>query len=255
MPTRRDLVLTNTQTGVFVLKRGDFISDYVVRNGCWDSHLLSLIEELGDKGGGTAVDVGAHLGFLSAAMAKRFARVLSFEPNDFNYRLLVANMAINAFSHVQCYNVPLFSSAVSLSLGKPEQQEIPLPIGSDGDFDGFAGANLGAYLFTQEGTGIFYRTARTLDSYDLENVSFIKINAQGADGEVIRGALETIRRCKPVVVFEWEKHLSQRFTTSLDDVTQLLQAAGYRIDVLSRSIEKQCDYIARPPTVPVGARA
>jgi FkbM family methyltransferase len=243
---RQRLFLTNTDAGIFVLKSGDLISEFVAFQGCWDSHLTPVLEDVARKRQGTAVDVGAHLGLLSAAMAKYFRRVISFEPNDFNYRLLVANMSLNRLLHVECNKTPLFSKAVDLSLGKSEDQEIPLPIKSTKDFDGFAASNLGAYSFTQEGTGIFAATARTLDSYALDDVAFLKIDAQGADGEIVRGAVDTIRRCQPVVVFEWEELLSQKYETSIEDVMRLFREANYNVDLLKQTNDKQSDYIATP---------
>jgi len=243
---RQRLFLTNTDAGVFVLKSGDLISEFVALQGCWDSHLMPVLEDVARKRQGTAVDVGAHVGLLSAAMARYFRRVVSFEPNDFNYRLLVANMSINGLLHVECNKTPLFSKAIHLSMGKPEDQEIPLPIKSGRDFDGFAASNLGAYSFTQDGTGIFPAAARTLDSYALDDLAFLKIDTQGADGEVVRGALDTIRRCQPVVVFEWEDLLSRKYETSIEDVMHLFREANYNVDLLKQTNEKQSDYIATP---------
>jgi FkbM family methyltransferase len=243
---RQKLFLTNTDAGVFVLKSGDLISEFVALQGCWDSHLMPILEDVARKRQGTAVDVGAHLGLLSAAMAKRFSRVISFEPNDFNYRLLVANMSINGLLHVECNKTPLFSKAVQLSLGKPEDQEIPLPLKSTKDFDGLEASNLGAYSFTQDGTGIFPATARTLDSYALDDVAFLKIDTQGADGEIVRGAIDTIRRCQPVVVFEWEELLSRKYETSIADVMHLFQEVNYQVDLLKQINGKQSDYVATP---------
>ncbi len=246
------LFLTNTDVGVFVLKSGDLISELVASQGGWDSHLMPVLEDVARKRQGTAVDVGAHLGLLSAAMAKHFRRVIGFEPNDFNYRLLVANMSMNRLLHVECNKTPLFSKAVELSLGKPEDQEVPLPIKSNKDFDGFAASNLGAYSFTQDGTGIFAAAARTLDSYELDDVVFLKIDAQGADGEIVRGAVDTIRRCQPVVVFEWEDLLSQKYETSIEDVMHLFREANYKVDVLKQTNEKQSDPARPRLTMPCG---
>jgi hypothetical protein len=49
--------------------------------------------------------------------------------------------------------------------------------------------------------------ARTIDSLGLGNVSFIKIDVQGAERLVIYGARETIKRCLPVVNYEDAAHL------------------------------------------------
>jgi FkbM family methyltransferase len=247
---RPKLFLTTTDAGVFVLKSGDVISEFVALQGCCDSHLMPILEDVARKRQGTAVDVGAHLGLLSAAMAKRFRRVISFEPNDFNYRLLVANMSINRLLHVECNKTPLFSKAVQLSLGKPEDQEIPLPLKSTKDFDCLQASNLGEYSFTQDGTRISPATARTLDSYALEDIAFLKIDTQGADGEIVRGAIDTIRRCRPVVVFEWEELLSRKYETSIEDVMHLFQEVNYRVDLLKKINDKQSDYIATPRGTP-----
>jgi hypothetical protein len=85
-----------------------------------------------------------------------------------------------------------------------------------------------------------------LDSYALDDVAFLKIDAQGADGEIVRGAVDTIRRCQPVVVFEWEELLSQKYETSIEDVMRLFREANYNVDLLKQTNDKQSDYIATP---------
>ena len=42
----------------------------------------------------------------------------------------------------------------------------------------------------------------TLDSMNLPGLDYIKIDVEGAEGLVIRGGVETIKKYKPVVVFE-----------------------------------------------------
>jgi hypothetical protein len=45
--------------------------------------------------------------------------------------------------------------------------------------------------------------ARTIDSFMLDNVSFMKFDVQGAESLAVYGARETIKRCKPVIAMEW----------------------------------------------------
>jgi len=232
--------------GLMLLKAGDYASDVVARTGEWDHHITAVMDEVARTRQGAAVDVGAHIGLLTVAMARRFTRVLSFEPNRFNYALLVANVALNALGNVRCVNGALFSRAADLSLATEAQQEIPVPLRADGDFDGTGASNLGAYVFSEQGSGLFATHAVTLDSLRLDDLAFLKIDAQGADGEVITGAAETIRRCRPVIVFEWEALLSRHFSVSLEEVTSLLSSASYRLEVLKVHNEKQTDYLARP---------
>jgi FkbM family methyltransferase len=253
LESRSRLFLGGTDDGIFLLKSGDLISDSVLESHAWDKHILGAVETSLDsslKGrNGLAIDVGAHIGVLTVPLARRFRRVVSFEPNAFNYRLLRANVALNGLSNVECINAALYSQCVELSLARSEQQEIAIPSAPDGGFDGWSASNLGAYSFSPNGCGIFSGLARTLDSYNLDDLAFLKIDAQGADGEVIAGAAETIHRCRPVIVFEWEDELSKNFQTSLTDVHRLIEACGYRIELLKEHNSKQRDFLAIPSAV------
>lgn len=47
---------------------------------------------------------------------------------------------------------------------------------------------------------------RTLDSFDLPTIDFMKIDCEGYEFPVLKGAAETLRRCKPVIVVEQKPH-------------------------------------------------
>ena len=70
---------------------------------------MALIKEGPSTRQGSAIDVGAHIGFVSIVMGRYFPQVVSFEPNKFNYALLIANMALNGLAHVRCFNQALYS--------------------------------------------------------------------------------------------------------------------------------------------------
>lgn len=246
------LFLTNADRGIFILKSHDLISMVVAREGNWDDHIVALLDDVAStRGDGVALDIGAQFGLITVPMAQRFSRVLCFEPNDFNFKLLKANVALNGLTNVECRNHPLFSSEVALSLGQPELQETAVPHKRDGSFDPMAAQNSASYLFSQYGSGTYPHQACTLDSLELDGVVFIKIDVQGADGEVLMGARDTLQRCKPVVTFEWEDELSTNFSVTLDVLKQELKSLGYGLHLLRRHNKKQADYVAYPaPTSP-----
>jgi len=243
---RSRLFVGGTEDGIFLLKSGDLISDSVREGHAWDKHVLVALESSLRGRDQLAVEVGAHIGLLTVPLARRFKRVMAFEPNGFNYRLLAANVALNGLQDVVCMNEAIYSECVEVSLARSEKQEIPLPLGPDGSFDGWSATNLGAYSFSPDGSGLFRTPARTLDSYNLNDLAFLRIDAQGADGEVIVGASETIRRCRPVIVFEWEDELSKNFRVSQADVHGLLESEGYSIEILKEHNSKQRDFLAIP---------
>jgi FkbM family methyltransferase len=240
------LFVAHTDEGVFVLKRGDLISEMASREGKWDVHVLKAAGQAARVRHGTAVDVGAHFGLISVPLARRFDRVLSFEPNGFNASLLRANAALNSRANIECYEEALFSHATRVSLAPDDKQEIPVPLTPEGALNIRAAVNLGAYSFHPGGAGLYPRDARTLDSFCLEDLAFLKVDTQGADGEVLMGAMQTIARCRPWVLFEWEEHLSAGFSVGFAEVAARFADLGYDLRVLWRHNEKQIDYLATP---------
>jgi FkbM family methyltransferase len=252
---QHELFLTSAQAGIFLLQRGDLISDSVRRDGVWDPHIVLVAERAAaairrrsDAGPSLlAVDVGSHFGLLTVAIAPFFDRVISFEPNLFNATLLRANVLLNGLAgKVEVRREALAAVAGSVSLAPSDRQEIPLPLDDHGIFQPGHARNLGAYSFVADGTGLSEAIARPLDSLSLSNLAFLKIDVQGGDGAVLAGATETIARCRPWVVFEWEKHLCQAFGVEFVQVQDQFHLAGYHLQVLHRHNEKQIDYLAVP---------
>ncbi len=65
---------------------------------------------------------------------------------------------------------------------------------------------------------------RTLDSYDLSNVGFIKIDVEGHELDVLRGAEATLRRNRPNLLIEVE---DRHATDAVRRVTDHLRERGY----------------------------
>ena len=128
------------------------------------------------KGHKTAVDIGGHVGFYSRAMSEHFESVVAFEPSDESYNCFVRN----------CPDVTCHKTALGAEKG-----EIYLNIekGNSGN----------TYATEGKGTPI-----STLDSYSIDNVDLIKIDVQGFEGDVMRGAIKTIKASQPILIVELE---------------------------------------------------
>jgi hypothetical protein len=87
---------------------------------------------------------------------------------------------------------------------------------------------------------------RTLDSFELDNVGFIKIDVEGAQLLVLMGAEETIKRNKPVMLVEilggeGGPSFTHHEATPRNEVIQWLEERGYGVLKWRRS-----DYLAFP---------
>ena len=149
---------------------------------------LDLLPELVRRGG-TAVDVGANQGFFSFALAQHAGHVVAFEPNA-DYALF-ARWMLRGHAEVLRY-------ALSDRSGRAT---FHVPISKEGMVLHLAGSLKGEFpQFSEIRT--YDVEIRSLDSFKLKDVCFIKVDVEGAEREVLDGAKETIARDRPVLVLE-----------------------------------------------------
>ena len=88
-----------------------------------------------------------------------------------------------------------------------------------------------------------------LSSLDMDQSDpMAAMQAAFGDPEVLLGAVDTIARCRPVVVFEWEEHLACSHSRTLAQTQQTLTELGYRLEILRdyNGLGKQVDYVGMP---------
>jgi FkbM family methyltransferase len=152
--------------------------------------------------GGTALDVGVWYGPWTARMGQLAARVVSIEPNPDLARLLRAS-----FPAVQVIEAAASDRTGTARLWLP---------------DGGRGAEGVASLEHPSDRSVEVSRV-TIDSLDLADVRFIKMDIEGHEAAALRGAEHTIRRDSPMLLLELETR-HQR----IEDVTGLLASWGYR---------------------------
>ncbi len=167
-------------------------------------HLRDLVPP-----GTLAVDVGAWWGPWTYWLARRASRVVAFEP--------VPDLAAFLAS-VAPANVAVLNAALSDSTG---EATIWMPAGGRGS-EGVS--SLEAPADGTSTTTISVSTTR-LDDVELDRVGFMKIDVEGHELSVLRGAVETIRRDRPTIVAEVEQRFHQG--RSVAAVFNLLSSLGY----------------------------
>jgi FkbM family methyltransferase len=156
------------------------------------------------------IDVGCHKGSMLRHMLKLApgGRHHAFEPLPSFYRELVRRYPPT----VRFHNLALGQSA-----GEADFQHVV----SRPAYSGFRRRDYGSTAETVE--AITVRTER-LDSIipPDEHIDFIKIDVEGAELEVLGGAIETIGRSRPVVVFEHGIGAAEYYGSTTEDIYSLL---------------------------------
>jgi len=153
-----------------------------------------------------AVDVGAHVGLWSMHLVKSFRCVHAFEPVSEHRECFHAN--IPEFESLNLYN-GLHACALGDREGMVSIHTAPTSSGDswvDGDGD---------------------IPMVCLDSLCLQDVDFIKIDVEGYELQVVQGAVETIKRCRPCMVVEQkQKNLKAHFGVTGTPAVDLLRDLG-----------------------------
>lgn len=151
------------------------------------------------------LDVGANIGMsaLSILTVKPNAKVISFEPNPLNYPFL--EKIANKFDSFEYKKFGLADEEKSLNLYWPIYNKKAITTLASFDYEKAKNwlSPKTIYFFEEKKINIENMTAelKTLDSLNL-NPDFIKIDVQGFEYQVLLGAEETIKRCKPIFLIE-----------------------------------------------------
>lgn len=184
-----------------------FMVDELTTDGQYQaSHLREALRFVTNFGVG--IDGGAHVGTWSKLMADAFQQVIAFEPSPDTFECLLFNL--KSIDHVDCQPYALGAAPGRVSMALDAANE--------------ARANTGA-RHTAVGGDI---QVITIDSLNLQNVGFIKLDVEGSEPMALEGAAATIARCRPIVLFENKRLWSRHFGLPKDAVDRILIGFGYR---------------------------
>ena len=159
---------------------------------------------------GPLVDVGANSGIYSAVALRSGRRVVAFEPLPAMATRLRDMIGANGVVH-------------EVALSDTECVE-DLFVPHDGHQDVTTRASLEDGIDADlDHRRVVVRTA-TLDSFAIPEAAVLKIDVEGHELAVLRGADETIQRCAPAIIVEVEEN---RAPGSFDAVAALLRGHGY----------------------------
>lgn len=193
---------------------------------------LDLLEALADRlegQDGIIVDVGANLGNHSVFFASALGReVIAVEPDPLNLAILQENCKLNRIDE-------LVEITPGAAWDRPGYVKLHQMIEG----------NRGTFSATVAESGI---RAFTLDSkLGGHAVAAIKVDVEGNEVRVLKGALETIKRCKPILSVEIHDAGRRR------EIASLLEPLGYVLGSIKGASD---NYVwVDNPNIPLSAHA
>lgn len=205
-----NFVIKDTQNGKMLLNQNDqYICRELIHQGVWEEYLHKYFNEYIKKGD-CVIDLGANNGSHSLLFSKlvgETGQVHSFEPREELFFQLNYNLVTN-----KCVNTTSYKYGVS-----NEEKTIYMPYMSIEKSDNFGAKTLSLDNTEKDVKNIDKIEIRTLDSFNLAP-AFIKIDVEYMEDKVLLGAVNTIKKHKPVILIEIHEEQLESLRKIIDDL-------------------------------------
>ena len=178
-------------------------------------------------GHGVAIDIGAHFGLYSLIMAKYFdKKVISFEPTPYSAKIFRKNIWFNRLKE----KIRFHQAAVGAVNGTASflVQET----------DGAVSNSLIDYWHSDETKYSIAVDVVAIDNIVDEPVDFIKIDAEGNELDVLRGAIKTIEKNRPQILLALHPAAIKEKGDELSQIWELVAQLDYRVSYQSENMSR-----------------
>ena len=219
LPSNIRIMLYDSQ---FVARRGTI--DHFHLSYYYEPEVTDRILTLASSSSGIFIDVGAHIGRYTVLAAKRLGsrgKVLAFEPNPETFKALQQNVKLNSLDNVVLFNLALGDRNTTMDLY--------IDTVNDG----------ATSLLWGDGPAVTVPVRRLDDilaeqNIDPREVFLIKVDVEGAEPLVFKGAERLLREGSPTIIFE---ALTEE---KLRECKSILKKLGYVVEPIDSS-----NYIAK----------
>jgi FkbM family methyltransferase len=200
--------LTQGRYGPMLVNRHDaYVGRSFLAYGEFSEHEVAFLRQYVPEGG-VVLDIGANIGALTIPLAQHVGatgRVIAFEPQRFVHQVLTANVALHSLTNVEVVRAGVGAQAGAL--------HVPV-------LDPNAPNNFGGLELNKGTPGEGVPCVR-VDDLRLSRLDVLKADVEGMEADVLRGAMATIARHKPVLYLESDR-VAQR-----GELFDLVEGLGY----------------------------
>jgi FkbM family methyltransferase len=191
------------------------------------------------KAGDVVFDIGAHMGIFSFFLAQQVGptgKVFSFEPAPLTYKMLQHTIAYNHLGNI------IESNQMAMA---DKEGELTFYIYSNSKIS--SGNSLSPLNPAGSHRGITVKTVTLDDFFDskaLNRLNFIKIDAEGAELDILKGGKKTIQKYKPCITLEVHPRILTPAAETMRELYQTISSYGYHVKENNQTIgqEKFCSH-------------
>jgi FkbM family methyltransferase len=151
----------------------------------------------------TIIEAGGNAGYYVKQYASIFENVITFEPEPLNFQCLTLNCTLANVTKIQA------------CIGN-ERTPVSLWVGNK---------NIGSYHVDLTVNGKI--PTLLIDDLNVQDCDLIHLDIEGFEFPALRGAIETIKRCKPVIAVESMNH-GEKFGWSNLMIEDFLKDLNYK---------------------------
>jgi FkbM family methyltransferase len=175
------------------------------------------------KRGMNIIDVGANIGATTLSLAKRVGlsgEIFSFEPSPYNYKLAHENISLNNFSNIKLINQGLGDQKTTAFLYNVNTNNRGMQRLLKNDSENSSYEKSSVQIDTLD---------NSMNNLSIPSPSFIKIDVEGYEYNVLLGGKGTILKYKPALFIELDDNNLREQGSNAKELIQLIKQFEYKI--------------------------
>jgi FkbM family methyltransferase len=194
----------------------------------------------------TIINAGANLGLVCLPISMFCKKILAFEPLPNIYNYLINNIKNNNILNIETFNCALSDSNKTLQMEPYGWDKTHMDSGHSVVIDNLYENDNQQYIPKPEIPTLFI-DAKTIDSYNFDNIDMLLLDTEGYEPYVIDGAKDTISKCKPYIIIEHEiGHVKCRHMTSRSIIDNIIAMGYQQVKIIIKDTHNHKNYVLLP---------
>lgn len=221
-------IIVKSPTGVKFLARPKYedLARYLFAENVAKWEPLKIINL---KKNDIVVDIGANTGYYTLRLSSRIGengKIIAIEPDPETFDVLKENCKLNNISNVDTYNI-----AISDSNGEMIFRQSMSHSGTSSLY-----INSNKKLEVNE---MVVKTTTLDELFDnkFKEITWVKIDVEGAELAVLRGASNTLGKIKNIII-EVHEHILKENNENSEEIVKILKEHGFKITLLNEFWDK-----------------